>query len=54
MNYTTLIFLFTGCVIAQLTFVLITGKPIEKAVNAILWQATAYVTVAVVMWMESL
>ena len=56
LTYSTLVYMFMGCIFAQVISIPFTAenRTIEKSVNALIWQATAYISVAVVMWMESL
>ena len=57
LTYSTLVYMFIGCIFAQvisIPFMPVENRTIEKSVNALIWQATAYISVAVVMWMESL
>ena len=57
MTYSTLVYMFMGCIFAQvisIPFMPAENRTIEKSVNALIWQATAYISIAVVMWMESL
>lgn len=53
MTHISLIGLFIGFIIFHAIAVLF-GTPIEKAISALVWQGATLVSVAVIMWIESL